>query len=253
MPSINNAFYDTLDDAWFEGDEHAVALLRAESDIKVRYTLEVLRRSGIDPGASVLDVACGAGLVAHPLAERGYRITGIDLAAGAVKAAERRTPAGVDAAFRVGDAYATGEADASYDAVLLLDMLEHVERPADVLNEAARVVRPGGVVVFHTFNRTPAAWALAIHGMKAVARDTPPHVHVYRLFVKPAELRRMAFAAGLRVMEMRGVRVVPDRAFWWSVANRRIHPHFSFTFTRSLSVGYAGYAVCEGRCGTLML
>jgi 2-polyprenyl-6-hydroxyphenyl methylase/3-demethylubiquinone-9 3-methyltransferase len=242
-PPVNNAFYDTLDDAWFEGDEHAVALLRAESAIKVRYTLEVLRRSGIDPGASVLDVACGAGLVAHPLAERGYRVTGIDLAAGAVEVAQRRAPAGADAHFRVGDAYATGEDDASHDAVLLLDMLEHVERPAEVFREAARVVRPGGVVVFHTFNRTPAAWALAIHGMKVVARDTPPHVHVYRLFIKPAELRRMALEAGLRVMETRGVRVVPDRALFWSVLSRRVHPAFSFTFTRSLAVGYAGYGV----------
>jgi 2-polyprenyl-6-hydroxyphenyl methylase/3-demethylubiquinone-9 3-methyltransferase len=249
LTRINNSFYDTLDDTWFEGDEHAVALLRAEAGIKVRYALEVLEREGIGAGSSVLDVACGAGLVAHPLAERGYRLTGIDLAAGAVEAARRRTPAGTDAHFRVGDAYATGEADASFDAVLLLDMLEHVERPADVLSEAARVVRPGGVVIFHTFNRTPAAWALAIHGMKVVARDTPPHVHVYRLFVKPAELRRMAFAAGLRVMETRGVRVVPDRALWWSVLRRRVHPEFSFTFTNSLAVGYAGYAVRDGRPG----
>ena len=74
-----------------------------------------------------------------------------------------------------------------------------------------------------------------------------PHVHVYPLFIRPAELRAMAFAAGLRVMETQGVRVVPDRAFWWSVWHRRIHPDFAFTYTRSHAVGYAGYAVRERR------
>ena len=245
MPDVNNDFYSDLGERWFEGDEHAVALLRAESRVKVRYAREALAKAGVEPGGRVLDVACGAGLVALPLAEAGYRVRGVDLAEGAVEAARAHTPPGVDAAFAVADAYATGEAGAAYDAVLLLDMLEHVDRPADVLAEAARVVRPGGAVVFHTFNRTPAAWALAIHGMKVVARDTPPHVHVYRLFITPDELRRMAFAAGLRVMETQGIRVVPDRAFWWSVWNRRIHPDFAFTYTRSLAVGYAGYAVRE--------
>jgi 2-polyprenyl-6-hydroxyphenyl methylase/3-demethylubiquinone-9 3-methyltransferase len=245
LPAVNNSFYHDLGDRWFEGDEHAVALLRAESRIKISYTLDALARAGVLPGARVLDVACGAGLVSLPLAEAGYLVTGVDLAAGAVEAAAARVPAGVDARFRVGDAYATGEPDASFDAVLLLDMLEHVDRPADVVREAARVVRPGGAIVFHTFNRTPASWALAIHGMKVVARDTPAHVHVYRLFVKPEELREMAFAAGLRVMELQGVRVVVDRAFWWSVFRRRVHPRFSFKYTDSRAVGYAGFALRE--------
>jgi 2-polyprenyl-6-hydroxyphenyl methylase/3-demethylubiquinone-9 3-methyltransferase len=245
MPSVNNAFYTDLGARWFEGDDHAIALLRAESRIKIRYVLDVLAARGITPGARVLDVACGAGLVAFPLAEAGYRVKGVDLAEGAVEAAQRRAPEG--AIFAVADAYATGEPDAAYDAVLLLDMLEHVERPADVWTEAARVLRPGGVVIFHTFNRTPAAWALAIHGMKVVARDTPAHVHVYDLFITPGELRRMAAEAGAPVAEIRGIRPVVDRAFWWSVLHRRIHPRFDFAFTRSQAVGYLGYAVRENR------
>lgn len=243
VPEVNNAFYSELGDRWFEGDDHAIALLRAESRIKVAYTRGALARAGLGPGARVLDVACGAGLVALPLAEDGFRVKGVDLAEGAIEAARRRTPPVADATFAVADAYALDEADGAYDAVLLLDMLEHVDRPADVLREAARVLRPGGLVVFHTFNRTPAAWALAIHGMKVVARDTPPHVHVYHLFITPDELKGMATAAGLFVQEIRGVRPVVDRAFWWSVFHRRVHPDFRFTFAEAPRVGYAGYAV----------
>lgn len=242
-PSINNAFYSDLGDRWFEGDTHAVALLRVEAAIKVRYVLEVLERLGIAPGARVLDVACGAGLVAFPLAERGYRIKGVDLAEGAVEAARRHVPEGVDATFAVADAYATGEPGGHYDVVLLLDMLEHVERPEDVLREAARVVRPGGLVVFHTFNRTPEAWLLAVHGVRFVARETPDHLHVFNLFIRPASLKHMAAGVGLDVREVRGVRPVLNRAFWWSLLHRRVHPGFRFTFAGAPRVGYAGYAV----------
>ena len=62
MPQVNNDFYTDLGDAWFEGDDHPIALLRAESRVKVDYTMETLHALGIGPGARVLDVACGAGL-----------------------------------------------------------------------------------------------------------------------------------------------------------------------------------------------
>lgn len=243
MPTVNNDFYTDLGDRWFEGDDHAIALLRAESRIKIQYTREVLAQEGLRPGAAILDVACGGGLVSFPLAQDGFVVKGVDLAAGAIEAARARIPDGQALTFEVGDAYATGEPDGRYDAVLLLDMLEHVDRPGVVIQEAARVVRPGGLVVFHTFNRTPASWALAIHGMKVVARDTPEHVHVYHLFVTPDELTGYAEGAGLSVREIQGIRPVADRAFWWSVFHRRIHPDFAFAYTGSKAVGYAGYAV----------
>lgn len=243
MPQVNNAFYDHLGDAWFEGDDHPIALLRAESRIKIDYTMETLHTLGIRPGARVLDVACGAGLVTLPLAESGYEIVGVDLAEGAIEEARARTPDGVPASFRVGDAYALDEAASSFDAVLLLDMLEHVERPADVLREAARVVRPGGAVVFHTFNRTPLSWLLAIHGFKVVTPGGPPHIHVYDLFIPPRDLRRMSEEARLEVREVLGVHPVPNGAFWRSVTRRRVDPAFSFQIGGPPWVGYIGHAV----------
>ncbi len=243
MTRVNNAFYSDLGDRWFEGDDHAIALLRAESRIKIDYVRATLKDLGIGPGSRVLDVACGAGLVALPLAADGFRIRGLDLAEGAIDSARARVPSGTDASFAVADAYDSGEPSGGYDAVLLLDMLEHVERPAKVLEEAARVVRVGGCVLFHTFNRTLAARLLAIHGMKIVARDTPEHVHVYELFITPEELTEMANETGLSVTEIHGVRPVVDRAFWWSVFHRRIHPEFSFKRSNSRAVGYLGYAV----------
>ena len=241
MPAVNNAFYDDLGDRWFEGDDHAVALLRAEGSLKRDYLTAVFARHGVAPGARVLDVACGAGLVAIPLADQGYRVDGVDLSEGSIEAARRRAPEG--ATFRVGDALALEAADASYDAVLLFDMLEHVERPDVALREAGRVLRPGGVALFNTFNQTPLAWAVAVHGFKVVVREAPDHIHVWRLFLAPSTLAEHAEDAGLTVEEVVGVRPRLDRAFWRSVARRRVDPDFRFTTSRSVAVGYMGAAV----------
>jgi len=242
-PSVNNAFYDSLGDLWFEGDGHAIALLRAEGRLKTAYVHEVLDRHGLAGGADVLDAACGGGLVAHPLAAAGHRVLGVDLAPGAVEAAARRAPPGADVRFVVADAAALPADDASVDAVLLLDMLEHVESTPAVLAEAARVLRPGGVVVFNTFSRTPLAWLVAIHGFTFVVRDAPEHIHVYRLFQSPETLSARCANAGLDVQEVRGVRPRLNRAFWRSVARRRVDPGFAFAFTGSTAVGYMGHAV----------
>ena len=80
MTRINNAFYSDLGDRWFEGDDHAIALLRAESVIKIDYVRGVFEKVGIEPGARVFEVACGAGLVALPLAAAGVRVRGVGVA-----------------------------------------------------------------------------------------------------------------------------------------------------------------------------
>lgn len=246
-PSVNNAFYDTLGDRWFDDDSHPVALLRAENALKLDYLLGALARHGVRPGARVLDVGCGAGLLALPLAERGYRVEGVDASAGSLDVARRRVSAGTEATFRVGDATALDAPGDAYDAVLLLDVLDHLERPDLALAEAARVVRPGGLVAFSTFNRTPASWLLAVHGFRFVVRDVPDRVHVWRLFVPPTELAATCDGLGLTVREIVGTRPRFGLGFWRALARRRIGPDFRFTLTRSLAVGYVGVALAAPR------
>ena len=103
------------------------------------------------------------------------------------------------------------------------------------------------MVLFNTFNRTPLAWLVAVHGFRFVVREAPDHIHVWRLFLPPTELAAMADTVGLAVEEVRGVRPTLAGSFWRSLVHRRIDDSFSFTSTRSWGVGYMGVAVRRPR------
>lgn len=242
-PRVNNAFYDTLGERWYEDDGHAIALLRCESESKLQFIDEAFAACSVPRGARILDVGCGAGLLGNPLAARGYRVRGLDLSEGSLEVARRHADAGADVTYAAGDALNLPEADGSYDAVLLMDVLEHVDRPDLAIAQAFRVLTPGGVLVFYTFNRTWLAGLLAVKALEWFSQDYPAHLHVLAQFIRPAELTAMIESRGARVHEIRGLRPTFGRAFWASLARRRLDPDFRFAFTPSLAVGYLGYAV----------
>lgn len=239
---VNNAFYDDLGDRWHADDRHAIALLRAESAVRTEYVAEHTCR-----GDRIADIGAGAGFLALPLHEHGRDVTMVDFSLGSLRAARRRTngvhsnPAGPAAVQ--GDAFALPFADAGFDVALLMDVLEHVDQPASMIEEAARLLTPGGRLFFHTFNRTLPARLLAVHGMRLLMPETPEDLHLYSYFITPDELTSFCADAGLEVREITGLR---PRLFTWaavrSLLTRRLDPAFSFTLTRSTSVGYLGYA-----------
>src|SRR5262249_16662200 len=144
--------------------------------------------------------------------------------------------------YQKGDAYALPFPEASFDVVGMMDFLEHVEEPSAIVAEAARVLRPGGLFFFHTFNRNFLSRLIVITGVRWFVANTPAHLHVYRLFIKPEELTKICELHGLQIRELHGTRPVLSSAFWKMLATRRVPKEFAFTFTDSLRVGYSGFA-----------
>ena len=240
---VDNSIYERLGERWYDADDDPVALLRAEARLRNPWVAKVMRerRPGLTR-ARVLDIGCGAGFLTNALARDGHEVTGLDAspASLAVGGAHDETRS---VRYVEGDALALPFADGSFDVVCAMDFLEHVEDPARVVAEAARVVAPGGLFFFHTFDRNPLAWLVVIKAVEIFVRNVPPDMHVLRLFVKPRELRAMAAAAGLEVEEVRGSGPDPlTGAFWKMVATGRVSSDFRFRFTRSTLLGYIGYA-----------
>lgn len=240
-PAIDNDLYEELGERWYTAKDDPVGLLRAESRLLADWVLEAL---AADPGrpAAVLDVACGGGFLANPLARAGHAVTGIDLSRSSLAVARRHDGTGT-VRYLAQDARALGFRDGVFDAVCMMDFLEHVADRDAVLGEAARVLKPGGRLYFHTFNRTPAAWLVAIKGVLWAVKNTPRHLHVYHLFLKPEELEAACARHSLAVEAFRGVRArVWSWAFLKLLVTARVGDDFRFGFTRSLRVGYCGQA-----------
>jgi 2-polyprenyl-6-hydroxyphenyl methylase/3-demethylubiquinone-9 3-methyltransferase len=245
--AIDNSIYDELGERWYQARDNPVALLRAETRLRTAWVLDELKAAFGERPLAILDVACGAGLMANPMARAGHAVTGIDLSRDSLEVARRHDDTGT-VRYLVQDARSLALPDAQFDVVAMMDFLEHIDDRDAVIGEAARVLKPGGRLFFHTFNRTPAAWLIAVKGVEWAVKNAPRHMHVYRLFLKPAELAEICARHGLDVGEVRGVR---PRVFTWAflqlLVTARVSDRFQFEFTRSQRVGYCGWA---GKRGT---
>lgn len=184
---------------WWDPGCRAFASLRAVSEFR----LELLRRwlpAGF-AGRRIVDLGCGGGLLAAPLAAAGARVVGVDVARQALRDARRHGGAGLLPV--AGDLLAPPVPAGAADLVLLADVLEHVDAQAAAVHAAARLLRPGGALFVNTIARTLRARVLAItlgEGLGLIPRGT----HQWRRFVRPRELDAMAAAAGLVPVQRTG-------------------------------------------------
>jgi 2-polyprenyl-6-hydroxyphenyl methylase/3-demethylubiquinone-9 3-methyltransferase len=149
-------------------------------------------------GRDVLDLGCAGGFMAEALALRGAHVTGIDPAADAIDAARAHAR---ESGLRIGYDVGVGEAlpyeSASFDAVVCVDVLEHVADLNKVLSEVVRTLRPGGLFLFDTINRNPLARLATITIAEDVLRLLPRGTHDPAMFIRPTELRAAMQRAGL--------------------------------------------------------
>lgn len=168
-------------------------------------------------GARVLDVGCGGGLLSEAMAAQGAQVTALDLAPELVEVARLHLlESGLQVDYRLQSVESLAdEAPGSFDAITCMEMLEHVPDPGSVLRACAKLLKPGGVLLLSTLNRTPAAFALAIVGAEYIARLLPRGTHDYKQFIRPAELGAWLRAADLQLQDVSGLAYDPLRRKAW--------------------------------------
>jgi 2-polyprenyl-6-hydroxyphenyl methylase/3-demethylubiquinone-9 3-methyltransferase len=166
-------------------------------------------------GLRMLDIGCGAGILSEPLARLGASMVGADPAAENIEAAKAHAEAtGVGVDYRATTAEALAEAGEKFDIVLAMEVVEHVVDVPTFVESCASMVKPGGLMIAATINRTLKSFALAIVGAEYVLRWVPRGTHQWNKFVKPEELELAFEDSGLDIIGERGVIYNPLADRW---------------------------------------
>ncbi len=186
------------------------------SEFKPLHEINPLRLDYIDrratlAGKKVADIGCGGGILSESMAKRGAVVTGID--AGKAPLTVARLHA-LEANVQLDYQHTTAEVLAAehpqeFEVVTCMEMLEHVPDPSSVIQACADLAQPGADLFFSTINRNPKAYALAIVGAEYLLNMLPKGTHDYAKFIRPSELGQWLRAAGLELIDIKGMSYNP--------------------------------------------
>jgi 2-polyprenyl-6-hydroxyphenyl methylase/3-demethylubiquinone-9 3-methyltransferase len=216
------ARFNALAEEWWKPDG-AFKTVHAFNRVRVAHLSErlpvLLQRNPKAPqpltGLNIIDVGCGAGLVTEPMSNLGAAVLGIDAAERSVLVAERHARStGASVQYRHALPEEIAKEGRIFDAVLSLEVIEHVADLSIFLKALARLVAPGGVLVIGTLNRTLRSFVKAIIGAEYVLGWLPRGTHDWRKFVTPEELDLGLRPYGLTLIERSGVSLNPLSMQW---------------------------------------
>jgi 2-polyprenyl-6-hydroxyphenyl methylase / 3-demethylubiquinone-9 3-methyltransferase len=208
---IDNEMYFRRDLAWWDDSEDSLGTLLRHfiNPLRFGYFQRVIAgTSGDARGPNLLDVGCGGGFLSEEFAKNGYRVTGLDPSPHLVETGRAHARlGGLSIEYLTGVGEKLPFPDASFDYVTCCDVLEHVDDIGLVVAEIARVLKPDGMFLFDTINRTWVSWLFIIkiaQDWKVTAWEAP-RTHVWSKFVKPRELMALMAKHRLVGRELRGI------------------------------------------------
>lgn len=221
--------YDRWASRWWDGSDRQLRALHQLVPARFRIFDTII---DVWRDQRVLDLGCGGGFMSEALVARGARVVGVDPSGPAIAAARAHAATRANPEYRVGFAEAIPADDGVFDVVVCVDVLEHVRDVDATLRECARVLRPGGILLFDTINRTRLSWWIAIVIAEEVLRLAPRGVHDWHKFIRPEEMTAALLRADFVSGPLVGLGPVG--------VTRRLDPVFGPI--RPIAVQYAGSA-----------
>jgi 2-polyprenyl-6-hydroxyphenyl methylase / 3-demethylubiquinone-9 3-methyltransferase len=260
---IDNDVYNRMGAGWWEEENPLNVLHGSITPGRFGYFCEVLtNRLGLDPrDIRALDIGCGGGFLAEEFARLGCQVVGVDPSAVSIETARRHAAAtGLDVDYRVGTGEQLPVADGEFDLAYCCDVLEHVADVDAVISETARVLKPEGIFLFDTINRTLASkLAIKVTQEWRLTRCIDSAIHEWTMFITPKELVVILGRHGLRIGEIVGlgsrsrkslVLLNLIRANRGRISYGELSRRLDAGRIRSTSLSYMGYATkTEGAPG----
>ena len=183
-------------------------------------------------GLRILDIGCGGGLLAEPMARLGAEVVGADAAARNIPVARvHAEQSGLEIDYRHTTAEAMAAEGERFDAVLNMEVVEHVADPAGYLRACHDLLKPGGLMICSTLNRNPKSYMMAIIGAEHVMRWLPKGTHEWSKFITPDELFALLRGAGLEPVDRKGF-VFNPISWSWSISDRDLSVNYVTASTR---------------------
>ncbi len=177
-------------------------------------------------GLRILDIGCGGGLLAEPMARLGAEVVGADAAERNIPVAQiHAEQSGLEIDYRHTTAEALAEAGEQFDVVLNMEVVEHVADPQAYLTACQQLLKPGGLMVCSTINRNPKSYAMAIIGAEHIMRWLPKGTHEWSKFITPDELYDLVRNAGLEPVDRKGFVFNPIR-WTWGLSDRDLSVNY---------------------------
>jgi len=206
--TIDNQFYDNEESQWWHPSSQLIGLL-AMTPVRAGFFDKVLQEQFPDKkNVRVADVGCGGGFLSENMAKRGYSMIGIDMSPNTIEQAKQHAASSeLQITYEVGNAYELSNLpDASVDAVLMADVLEHFHDLPRAAKTVARVLKPGGIFIFDTINRTAKSFAVMIAlFQECPVQFLPNHLHDWSLFITPRELTQVFAKEGIEIRQFKGL------------------------------------------------
>ncbi|WP_247235076.1 bifunctional 2-polyprenyl-6-hydroxyphenol methylase/3-demethylubiquinol 3-O-methyltransferase UbiG [Telluribacter sp. SYSU D00476] len=256
---IDNDVYKKEGDIWWKPDTVLHILKTSVNPWRVGYAREVIQKLRIRAtDQSALEVGCGGGILTEEIRRMGFATTGIDPAEESIHTARNHARSErLDIRYETGSGEHIPYPDASFDVVFCCDVLEHVEDLPKVISEISRVLKPNGVFIYDTINRTFISKLVAIKIWQEWKRWAfmPPNLHVWNMFIRPDEIKALLQTHGLEWKEHVGSKPNISIPKMLSFLRKRVKGEWTFVELgknfrlvedSDMNILYGGYAIKKG-------
>jgi 2-polyprenyl-6-hydroxyphenyl methylase / 3-demethylubiquinone-9 3-methyltransferase len=207
--------FSRIAEQWWD-ERGKFAPLHSMNPVRIKYIKNTATRHfGAMDSLSLLDIGCGGGLISEPMVRLGAKVTAIDASDKNIKVARLHAEKmGLAIDYRCTTAEDLAENGEQFDVVLSLEIVEHVADTNLFIKSACKLLKPNGIIILSTLNRTAKSYALAIVGAEYIMRLLPVGTHTWNKFLRPSELCGLLEQNEIEIDELMGMVMNPISWKW---------------------------------------